>query len=310
MGKKSGVTWCDSSINPTENCRGCELWIRENGIRRCYAGKFHERYRGVFGTGIVEKPGRMVACRKWKDLSGTDRPEKPWLNGLPRIVFISDMSEAILADFSYLEQEVIPVVRETPHLYLWPTKQPARMVAFAEQLESRGGWPANLVPGVSITYDYTGQRLTTLAGYKHWPLKPFVSYEPAMEMVSRLALEIEKFGFVAIGGESGRSDYGISLDVARWCRGLCADVGAAFFMKQRGGIEKREGMDEFPEDLRIRQYPREWYADPRRAPAPSALSDRAVIEDTAITCSGCGEYHSVYLPCFGGPSGEDDHDTK
>src|SRR3712207_7534850 len=40
-------------------------------------------------------PGRMAEAALWSDLTGTDRPDKPWLNGMPRLIFISDMGDAL-----------------------------------------------------------------------------------------------------------------------------------------------------------------------------------------------------------------------
>lgn len=36
MGKDTNIEWCDSTINSTSGCDGCELWNAQ--IRTCYAG--------------------------------------------------------------------------------------------------------------------------------------------------------------------------------------------------------------------------------------------------------------------------------
>ena len=33
---------------------------------------------------------RMVAPGMWPDLTGQERPERPWLNGKPRLILLSD----------------------------------------------------------------------------------------------------------------------------------------------------------------------------------------------------------------------------
>ncbi len=48
MGKDTSIQWCDSSVNPSMGCEGCELW----GSRRrsCYAGQMiANRYAGKPG---------------------------------------------------------------------------------------------------------------------------------------------------------------------------------------------------------------------------------------------------------------------
>ena len=56
-------------------------------MKKCYAGTLHVRFGGT-SSGYAESfedvtlfPGRMQEATCWPDLSGTDRPDKPWLNG-------------------------------------------------------------------------------------------------------------------------------------------------------------------------------------------------------------------------------------
>jgi len=62
--------------------------------------------------------------------------------------------------------------------------------------------------------------------------------------------------WVICGGESGPGARPMDVE---WARALRADVesgGAAFFMKQLGGVSKKRGeMGDFPEDLRVREFP-------------------------------------------------------
>ena len=41
MGSKTGIGWCDSTVNGSTGCDGCELWGPK--VRRCYAGNLHEK---------------------------------------------------------------------------------------------------------------------------------------------------------------------------------------------------------------------------------------------------------------------------
>ena len=38
-------------------------------------------------------PGRMKKAAAWSDLRGADRPGKPWLDGMPRMIFVGDMGD-------------------------------------------------------------------------------------------------------------------------------------------------------------------------------------------------------------------------
>ncbi len=76
---------------------------------KCYAGILHLRhatnktkpakYVNPGYAPVFERPtkfaGRMLSAARWKDLRGQDRIEAPWKDGLPRLVFISDMADAL-----------------------------------------------------------------------------------------------------------------------------------------------------------------------------------------------------------------------
>lgn len=110
------IQWCDSTCNPTMGCEGCELWTRK--VKKCYAGKLHVRFGGVtkgYSPTFEELtfwPGRMSEAAHFPDLTGTRRKHKPWLDGLPRLIFVSDMSDSLSAavPFNFLEEEVAQTV--------------------------------------------------------------------------------------------------------------------------------------------------------------------------------------------------------
>jgi protein gp37 len=189
MSDKTPIEWCDSTVNPTMGCDGCELWNEK--VKVCYAGVLHEMRGGNPGYAATFKevttfPGRMAKTRKWSDLTGKERPDKPWLNGMPRLIFVSDMSDALsnAVSFEYLEREVICEVTGAPHQYLWLTKRPQRMAEFAEFLARRSWkWPDNLWAGTSITDQPTAD--VRLKWLRKVPAKiRFVSAEPLLANVS------------------------------------------------------------------------------------------------------------------------------
>jgi hypothetical protein len=70
--------------------------------------------------------------------------------------------------------------------------------------------------------------------------------------------------WIICGGESGTDTRRMKPAWARAVRDQCADLGIAFFMKQTGSNHrgwpmnirgKGDDMDEWPEDLQIRQFP-------------------------------------------------------
>jgi protein gp37 len=87
----------------------------------------------------------------------------------------------------------------------------------------------------------------------------FISVEPQLERVSlaenvRAANAID---WVICGGESGPGCRPFNVEWARELRDQCRENGIPFFMKQLGGHpSKRDRLEDLPEDLRIREFPK------------------------------------------------------
>lgn len=262
---------------------GGELLEAIEKLFRCYAGILHLRFGenaenpekrtspGYAPT--FEQPtrfaGRMETASRWSDLRGQDRAAAPWLDGLPRLIFVSDMGDA-LSDgipFSFLKDEIITsVISESGarHRWLWLTKRPGRMAEFASWLqdEHEVGWPANLVAMTSVTNRATRARIAEL---QEVPARVRgLSVEPLVEGVD---LDLEGIDWVIAGGESGKHARPFDLAWARSLRDQCRAAGAAFFVKQLGAhpVEAGERLrlnnghggdwSEWPDDLRIREMP-------------------------------------------------------
>jgi len=196
MSVRTPIQWCDSTVNPVMGCVGCELWSKEGKVpERCYAAAQHKIRGGVskgyapwFGLPTLF-PGRMTKAAAWSDLRDTRRHNKPWLDGMPRLIFTSDMSDALSTGehlfannlepyktpdgrrryrpaegsirdggvpFSFLETEIVDVAASengSRHIWQWLTKLPARAAEFSSWLVRERGkrWPPNLWIGTSIT---------------------------------------------------------------------------------------------------------------------------------------------------------------
>jgi hypothetical protein len=98
MGKETFIQWCDSTVNASTGCDGCEL-KQPGKDGSCYSVPIHENrlakslpllYDPDFHN-VRIIPGRIPQAAKWSDLTGTVRPDKPWLDGLPRVIFVGDL---------------------------------------------------------------------------------------------------------------------------------------------------------------------------------------------------------------------------
>lgn len=250
---------------------------------KCYAGVQHlmrggspENWSAARVAGFAPNfdrpalfPGRMAIAAGWMDLAGHERPTAPWLNDLPRLVFVSDMGDALSASvpFDFLKEEIIDNVRSPKgmrHIWLWLTKRPARMAEFAAWLETHHSivWPDNLVAMTSITNRATRSRIGEL---RRVPAKfRGLSVEPLVESVE---LDLIDINWVIIGGESGKNPREFDIEWARSVRDQCHEAGVAFFVKQLGANVAEEGFPialvdshggdwtEWPGDLRVRNFP-------------------------------------------------------
>ena len=233
-------------------------------------------------------PGRMDKAAAARDLTGRIRPDKSWLNYLPRVISIGELGESLSPGISFdsLQAEVIAPVTSTKgqrHIWLWPTKYPKRMVEFSEWLWHYGvNWPDNLVPIASVTDQSSVHRVQDLARMDV-PLKG-VSVAPLWDAVE---LPLSGIDWVIVGGEIGPRARPLHL---RWARDLqqqCQTRGAALFLSELGQYLRGEsstfklrdehGADwrEWPIDLQVRQFPAAFKR--RLMPAASA----AIVPATA-----------------------------
>jgi protein gp37 len=273
------IQWCDSTCNPTMGCEGCELWNPKIGERSCYAGALHQRYGGVtkgFSPSFEEVtfwPERMAAAARWPDLSGTARKDKPWLDGLPRLIFVSDMSDALseVVSFDFLEKEIVTNVISASgrrHHWLWLTKRSDRMAQFSEALKAKGvNWPKNLWAGTSITTQGTTARIKYLLRVGDENTIRFISVEPQREQMA-LAEWLPRVDWVIQGGESGSGAQQFHLEWATELLSQCKKAGVAYFLKQLGSAVFAKGQklrfrdshagdwDEWTEEVHVREMPR------------------------------------------------------
>ncbi len=291
MSDTTKIQWCDSTINPTMGCDGCELWTMK--VKKCYAGAMHVRRAGKtkgFSPTFEELtfwPGRMARAVRWRDLDGASRDDKPWLDGLPRLIFVSDMSDALSSSvsFEYLRDEIIANV-VTPegrrHRWLWLTKRTNRMARFSEALKDQGiAWPDNLWAGTSITTRATTNRIRDLLRVGDHDTTRFLSVEPQYEPLP-LSGWLPRLDWVIQGGESGPGSRPFHLEWALDLHRQCKDAEVPYFLKQLGTtvfsqgerirLADHHGGDwaEWPQLIRVREMP----IRPSIAEVTTAADDR------------------------------------
>jgi protein gp37 len=275
MAIKTMIEYCDSTINPSMGCTGCELYPDH-----CYAATLCHRYAGRKGwPKDFSSPeyfhGRLEKAIRWPDLTGTDRPDKPWLNGKPRVIFVNDLSDGFCPDVDpggWLWPR-LEAMENSPHIWLLLTKWPDRMADF---FVSIGGAPDNSWVGTSILRPRVSWRVKQLRRIKasvHWlSLEPLLDYvflsifcdakdcwaktEDNVCAGCARSLDIG-VDWVIVGGESGPGARPMRPDWVRGIRDQCQAAGVPFFFKQWGAWAH------IPSDTR--KYPhaaeKHWWSD-------------------------------------------------
>lgn len=224
---------------------------------------------------VTRFPGRSAKASKLVDLWEMQRADSPWKDGLPRLIFVSDMGDAFSAvkDFKFLKEDLMTAVESvqgSQHLWLWLTKRPERMALFAEEI---GGFPANVCAMTTLTGP-DPESLNRLAAIKK--VKAHVrglSIEPLWDRIPLSSLNLDGIDWVIVGGESGSGVFTrpFELEWAEELREHCRKHGVAFFLKQLGqnpmrGIEQISLKDshggdweEWETSLRVREFPKAFY---------------------------------------------------
>lgn len=260
MGINTKIEWCDSTVNAQMGCDGCELWTPK--VRRCYAGTMTARYAGNSGwPEAFDKPKifpqRILDAVKWTDLTGKNRPDKPWLDGYPRLIFLDDMGDTFTESLPLLWlREYIPIMADSPHIWMMLTKRPKRMNDF---WNTQVAVPDNFWLMTSITQQQ--QVKSRLIPLLEIPAKVHgISVEPMLEDID-LHLPAGKPNprrdfFVIAGGESGEDPRETKLTWFANLLGQCRSHNIPFFMKQVGGHpNKRSDWISLPSLLRVRELP-------------------------------------------------------
>ena len=269
----------------TEAAHGVERAIEQQIT--CYAAKLHlnkglslvnpirKTHKGYAPTfeALARFEGRVESTPGKPDLLGRRDPDRPWMDLLPRLIFVSDMGDALSrkSDFPYLKSDVIkPIESELGrrHLWLWLTKRPQLMAEFAREI---GGLPDNICAMTTVTgHDKTSlDRIDQLRNVD--ARVKGLSIEPLWERIPPKNLKLDGIDWVIVGGESGSGETHTRPFALEWAEELhdhCAANGVAFFLKQLGRCPTRSGKafhlknphggdwNEWPDDsLRVREFP-------------------------------------------------------
>jgi protein gp37 len=244
MGKTTGISWTDATWNPWQGCTKVSA-----GCKNCYMYREKKQYGQDPDIVVRSKPPTFNAPLKW------NLPERSK-------IFVCSWSDFFHPDADRWRDEAWDIIRRLPQYdFLIPTKRIERAVDWRPV-----GWLQNIWIGISAedqeTFDDRIPYLLSVPVPIHW-----VSAEP---LLGPIYMDIrgrnygidhigwsEDIAWVVVGGESGPNCRPMHLIWVYDLRNQCSGANIPLFVKQLGGWpDTRHELSDFPEDLRVREFPK------------------------------------------------------
>lgn len=168
-----------------------------------------------------------------------------------------------LATMDHVRQELFELIEATPSLdWLLLTKRPENVMRMVPE-SWMDGFPPNVWMGTTVEdQQRADERIPLLLDI---PARVrFLSCEPLLGPVKIDHIRIgdnqwfpmQHLHWVITGGESGPKCRTANVDWFRSLRDQCSAAGVPFFMKQLGGVKDHRGnLEDFSDDLRVREFP-------------------------------------------------------
>lgn len=249
----TAIQWTDETWNPTTGCDRCSPGCDNCYIERTIPFRIEGRRFDANGKmGVRLHPDRLDRPLHWT------KPRRVFVNSLSDL-FHPDVPDQFIADVFDVMACHGPIAR---HTFQVLTKRPQRMAQLLQywaETEGYHGAP-NVWLGTSIESDKYTWRADHL---RNTPAAVrFLSCEPLLGPLP--SLDLRGIDWVIVGGESGPGARVMALGWTRNLRDRCREAGIPFFVKQLGSCwydrDRRDlkggNIDTFPEDLRIREFPR------------------------------------------------------
>jgi protein gp37 len=237
---RTGISWTDLTWNPVSGCSKVSP-----GCQNCYAEAWSNRFHGSFEIRL--NPERL------KDVEKIPSGSK---------VFVNSMSDLFHPNVSTdFVNDVLDMIEDRDDVvFQILTKRPEEI-----ELRIKNGLrpiPDNVWLGVSVELRKYIGRIDELVASEwehniHSSIK-FVSFEPLLGDIGAIKFDFHLangIDWIIIGGESGPHHRPMDIEWARSIVKQAKEQGVAVWMKQLGGLHPGGDLEDFPEDLRIREFP-------------------------------------------------------
>lgn len=286
MAKNSAIQWTHHTFNPWWGCVKVSP-----GCANCYADTFAKRVgQKVWGK---DAPRRFFGDKHWAEPLKWDKvAEKA---GERHRVFCASMADVFedRPDLEEPRQRLFKLIDQCKNLdWLLLTKRPENIIPLMEEITNGNygeGWNfRDHMPNVWLGTTCEDQTRAQ-ERIPHLLANPavvnFLSCEPLIGPLDLTTIgnatalaegqpwlhplnglvsdghgdqcSVPEINWIICGGESGPKARPMELEWARRLYAQCHIHEIAFLMKQLGGVRDARGdIDQFPEDLRVRQFPR------------------------------------------------------
>lgn len=257
MGENTKIAWAHHTFNPWIGCSKVHT-----GCKYCYAEKDWDKRRGRVKWG---EDGTRDKTKTWGEPKKWNR--RCAAGGFRQRVFCASLADIFedRPELAEWRRELFDLIDNTPFLdWLLLTKRPENIQAM---------WPGGLLDkrrhnvwlGTSVSNQETADTwIDRLLKSRELSKYVFVSYEPALAMVD-FSWWIDEIDQIIVGGESGPNARPFDVRWAHYTVEQCRISKTACLVKQMGsnpvGITcrhpKGEDLNEWPEELRVQQFPGE-----------------------------------------------------
>jgi protein gp37 len=286
MSGQTGIEWCEATWNLVTGCTKVS-----EGCRNCWACRLaatrlknHPRYRG-----LATYPDLRGAVPQWTNevRLHPDLLDQPLHWRKPRRIFVCSQADLFHEGVpgKFIDEVLVVMASASWHTFLVLTKRPKRMLdclhnpAMGAYIWDRANrthgpfigepWPLpNVWLGVSVEDQKTADERIPLLLQTPVAVR-FISYEPALGSLDLRVFDNQKgldygvfkncraliLDWVIAGGESGPNARPAELAWFRQVKVQCDAADVPFFMKQICDQGRKIPFDDFPTDLRVREFP-------------------------------------------------------
>ena len=297
--ENSKIQWTDHTFNPHIGCTKVST-----GCKYCYAKaqQDHRWHKAKWGPGGTRK---RTSAAKWREPLKWNRQAAQ--EGRRYRVFCASLADVfeLFPGLTAIRADLWQLIEATPNLdWQLLTKRPENIMGMVP-MSWRKDWPAHVWIGTSIEDQATADERIGMLMYVPAAVR-FVSAEPLLGPIridGYLSYrDFHGINWLIIGGESGPNARPMNLDWPRSLIAQCQTAGVAVFMKQLGTVaakalachhKKGGDLDEWPADLRIREFPR----------ATLSAGERAAFEAAWPTMPELSDGKDLFAERHGPPTG-------